>query len=446
MTRRYRKQWRRPSPASPFTAGWLVAILVMPALFDTNPFAQSSGGDFVITGVRLFDGEQVLTDRTVVVRHGLIHTISVAIPRHAESLVRIDGKGATLLPGLMDAHTHTTTPTQLKEALRFGVTTVLDMWTPTGEAALRKAALERDDVADFRSTGLLATAPGGHGTEYGVKFPTVAGPADAESFVEARKLSGADYLKIVLNGVRARQQGTPTLDRATVLALVAAAHARSLRVVAHIESADDARLAVESGVDGLAHVWRDRGVAPDLSGLLAERGVFVVATLAVPDGFVEGAGARLASDGRLRPFLSPEAITRFSSPQYPPGRAESIKAAAPRLRRVTIEAVADLAAAGVKLLAGTDGSDIANLPTAHGVSVQRELELLVEAGMRPSDALAAATKNVAEAFGLNDRGRIVSGRRADLLLVRGDPTADITATRDILRIWKAGVEFDRRLH
>lgn len=423
----------------------IVATLLMSALFDTEPFAQSSRGQFVITDVRVFDGEQVLADRTVVVRKGLIDTISATVPRDAESHARIDGEGATLLPGLMDAHTHTTTPTQLKEALRFGVTTVFDMWTPTGETVLRKAALDRDDVADFRSTGLLATAPGGHGTEYGVKFPTVSSPADAESFVEARKSSGADYLKIVLNGVRAQQQGTPILDRATVLALVTAAHARSLRVVAHIESADDARLAVESGVDGLAHVWRDRGAAPDLSRLLAQRAVFVIATLAVPDGFVEGAGARLVSDGRLRPFLPPESIARFSSPQYPPGRAEIIKVSAPRLRRVTIEAVADLAAAGVKLLAGTDGSDIANLPTAHGVSVHRELELLVEAGMRPADALAAATKNIAEAFGLDDRGRIVSGRRADLLLVRGDPTSDITATRHILRIWKAGIEFDRRL-
>jgi hypothetical protein len=71
------------------------------------------------------------------------------------------------------------------------------------------------------------------------------------------------------------------------------------------------------------------------------------------------------------------------------------------------------------------------------------MELLVEAGLTPPEALAAATSVPARAFGLEDRGRIAKGRRADLLLVRGDPTADITATRDIVAVWKQGVEADR---
>ena len=77
--------------------------------------------------------------------------------------------------------------------------------------------------------------------------------------------------------------------------------------------------------------------------------------------------------------------------------------------------------------------------------MHRELELLVKSGLTPSEALAAATAKIADAFRLRDRGRIVPGQRADLLLVRGDPTVDITATRDILRVWRSGVEFDRQL-
>lgn len=96
--------------------------------------------------------------------------------------------------------------------------------------------------------------------------------------------------------------------------------------------------------------------------------------------------------------------------------------------------------AGAVLLAGTDTP---NATGVHGASLHRELELLVQSGLTPTQALTAATESTADVFRLNDRGRIVPGRRADLLLVRGDPTRDITATRDIVHVWRSGVEFDR---
>ena len=91
------------------------------------------------------------------------------------------------------------------------------------------------------------------------------------------------------------------------------------------------------------------------------------------------------------------------------------------------------------------GTDVSAGTTYHGASVHRELELLVQAGLEPIAALAAATSNIARAFGLDDRGMIAPGKRADLLLVRGDPTQDITATRDIIDVWRGGVRFDRPL-
>jgi hypothetical protein len=99
-----------------------------------------------------------------------------------------------------------------------------------------------------------------------------------------------------------------------------------------------------------------------------------------------------------------------------------------------------LHAAGVRVLAG---SDVPNPGTVHDVSVHRELELLVDAGLPPLDALAAATSAPAEAFKLADRGRIAPGKRADLVLVDGDPTKDIKATRAIAAVWIAGRKFDR---
>src|SRR6185295_16812816 len=102
------------------------------------------------------------------------------------------------------------------------------------------------------------------------------------------------------------------------------------------------------------------------------------------------------------------------------------------------ENVRILHAAGVPILAGSD------VP-AHGLALHRELELLVQAGLDPVDALVAATSAPAAAFRLADRGRIAPGLRADLLLVQGDPTANIKNTRKIQRIWKAGVEVEREL-
>jgi imidazolonepropionase-like amidohydrolase len=100
-----------------------------------------------------------------------------------------------------------------------------------------------------------------------------------------------------------------------------------------------------------------------------------------------------------------------------------------------------LANAGVTLLAGTDAP---NPGTVYGESLHRELELLVKCGLSPAQALSAATAEPARVFDLADRGRIAPGKRADLLLVTGDPLTDITATRAIERIWRAGIPCDRR--
>ena len=89
------------------------------------------------------------------------------------------------------------------------------------------------------------------------------------------------------------------------------------------------------------------------------------------------------------------------------------------------------------------GTDAPNPDTSYGVSLHQELLLLTECGLSAEEALRAATSGPAREFGLIDRGRIENGRRADLLLVKGDPTKDIRATRDIVGVWKAGIPIDR---
>jgi imidazolonepropionase-like amidohydrolase len=389
---------------------------------------------FAITNIQLFDGHNFYQNKSVIVIDGQIAAITDNTAAWPDIRL-VEGQGGTLLPGLIDAHAHTKSVEQLTEALRFGVTTVLDMTTPPAVmATLKHAAASRNDVAGFRSAGYLATVPGGHGTQYGGNVPTVSTAAEAAAFIEARVNEGSDYLKIIVSGARSKT-GTPTLDGATIKALVEAAHARDLVAMAHIETLADVHTVAEAGIDGLAHIWRDQGANKEVSRMLAEQDIFVISTLAVFDGFVDTAGgSSLIADPRLRPFLSDFALEELATRTYGPKYQDIDR---------FIAAVAGLVDADVTLLTG---SDVRNGTTSYGVSVHRELELLVQAGLSPQQALTAATANVADAFGLEDRGIVAAGRRADLLLVRGDPGKDITASRDIVTIWRNGVAFDRSVH
>jgi imidazolonepropionase-like amidohydrolase len=427
----------------------LIAVVVAAIAGRAQPRAQAPRGTgFLLTNARVFDGERVHEDTQVAIEGGIIRAVGRDLTMW-HHLPVIAGSGGTLIPGLIDAHAHVRSIEDLEEALRLGVTTVLDMAasgvTPLELSTIRSTAASRMDVADIRSAGFAATAPGGHGTQSYIatvgEVPTVPSVALADPFVAARRNEGSDYLKIALNGVRTADAGMPNLDAARVKALVDAAHSRGMLAVAHVETIGDVEIALASGIDGLAHVWRRGGFNLDISRRVAAQRVFVIATLAIPDGFLPEGRATLPGDPRLQPFLSSRAKEQLSR-SFSPRTVGAGTAALRASLDAHVAAVRSLHETGAQLLVGTDSSR--NNPARYGVSVHRELELLTGAGLSPIEALSAATMNIANAFRLTDRGRIVAGRKADLLLVRGNPTSDITATRDILRVWKSGVEFDRQ--
>jgi imidazolonepropionase-like amidohydrolase len=160
--------------------------------------------------------------------------------------------------------------------------------------------------------------------------------------------------------------------------------------------------------------------------------MFVIPTLTVLRSVCGlGPGRNIIEDPRLGKYLLPEDVTLLQ---------KDISKADARDCERPIEAVAKLATHGVPLLAGSDQH---NPGTTPGASLHGELEFLVEAGLEPVQALRAATSATAKAFRLTDRGGIAPGLRADLLLVQGNPTVDIKATRNIVAVWKDGVEFNR---
>jgi imidazolonepropionase-like amidohydrolase len=411
-------------------AGLLIAQTSAP---PSTPAASAKS--FVIRNARVFDGEKLLPAADVSIENGLISAVGKNLKVAAGSK-EIDASGDTLLPGFIDSHTHPWAEA-LDQALLFGVTTELSMFSDPklgADVRKREAAGQNLTAADLRSSGTLVTAPKGHGTEYGIDIPTLASAANAQSFVDARIAEGSDYIKIIYDDGSAYGIKIPTLTKEELAAVIAAAHNRKKMAVVHIGSQAGARDAIEAGADGLAHIFEDE--APDASfvELVKKHHAFVIATLSVNESVSgKASGESLVSDPRLSPYIDAQSAGNLKK-SFPVRSVSKVNFAN------ALAAVRALRAAGVPLLAGTDAP---NPGTAHGASIHRELELLVQAGLTPTEALRSATSVPAKSFGLNDRGRIAPGLRADLLLVKGDPTQDIFATRDIVSIWKTGVETDR---
>ncbi len=392
--------------------------------------------NFAIVGVKIFDGEAFRPEQDVWIEGGRIRRVGEGLDL-PEDLPRVDGRGRTLVPGLIDGHVHTW-GSALNDALRFGVTTVLDQFSdPVLVAAKRpaRAELARGDEADLFSAGMLATVAGGHGTQYGVPVEPVGSPDDAPAWVRARKAEGSDWIKIVWEDGSTVGMDLPALGRDSIGALITAAHAEGLPAVVHVSTLEHALDAVALGADGLVHVWGDVPVDETRAARIAEAGVFVVPTLSVRaamggdtmDGELLAAAGGVPVSSMQRQSLA----ARFSG-----GDAERVSDGGD----VAIENVRRLHAAGVRLIGGTDAP---NPGTAAGLSMHGELRLLQRAGLSSAEALAAATSTPAAIFGIGDRGRIDEGRIADLVLVAGDLEQDLSLSTRIVAIWKDGYRVER---
>ncbi len=389
---------------------------------------EPSPDTLAITDVRVFDGHRVTDADTVLVSHGRITAVGRGLAAPEGATVH-RGRGGTLLPGLIDAHVHVY-GNRRRDAARFGVTSLVDMFCDV--RLLPGFRKDRDDLgvtqrADVWSAGNLVTVPGGHGTEYAIKPPTVRTGTDLDAFVADRLAEGSDFIKLIL------EEGTPkrplpTLSAEQVTGLTAAAHRRGAKVAVHVHSVRSAGIAVAAGADFLAHAPDDAPLPDTLIARMKAAGTAVITTLAVTAAIdcAGGTARTLRADPRIDRWLG--AWQRDELDQHVTGCAQGA------LDHATAN-VAALHRAGVPVLAGTDA---ANPGTTGGASLHAELALLTAAGLRPVEALTAATSRPAALFGIPERGTIRRGDRADLLLVRGDPTTDVTASRDVDAIWKNG--------
>ncbi len=366
-----------------------------------------------------------------------------ALPAGAE--VR-DVSGKWIVPGLIDAHVHAESDEDLARMLRWGVTTVRLMAEDARSArALADRSSKSDAIPDVFPAAPIFTAPGGwwdQGEPPDTSLDRTPGdPEAAGRAVKTAKELGAREIKLMLDDMGWCRDPAPRLPRmapAVADAILSRAAALGMRSSVHAPNLADARAAVAGGATLLAHGVLDRFDEATIARMKS-RPVYYVPTM---DIFEFLADTRTFVDGVLgdpvvtRPGgLPAETVTRYRSKEYSDGyrrrypNFENVRRKLPVLR----ENLRRLHAAGVPVALGTD------MWAFPGLGASIELDLFVKAGLSPLEALRAATQTSARSLAIGeDRGTLEPGKRADFLVLSGDPLADVLNVRKIVDVYKRG--------
>ena len=385
--------------------------------------AQAAESVTVFEGARLItgDGSSPIDNATFIVEGTRFTAVGpagdVSVPDGAE---RIDLAGMTVIPALIDTHTHLSRERDaLVEDLRrrayFGVGAALSLGQDTGEAPFEVRDEPIAGAALFRTAGrgITMPEPGRSDIPYWIT-------SEEEGRAAVRELAeqSVDIVKIWVDD---RNGAYDKLPPELYEPVIDEAHRHDLRVTAHIFDLEDAKGLLRAGVDAFAHGIRDTEVDDEVVELFEERPeVVVVPNLADPG---------VATDlSWLRGHIPEEQLRDLQAAATERPQAQAAFAIQARnLRRLSEE--------GVRIALGTDGN------TPWGAHL--EMADMVTAGMSPADVIVAATRNSAELLGLDEAGTIEAGKSADFVVLEADPLEDITNTRRIADVYLRGAVIDR---
>ncbi|MGB9867912.1 MAG: amidohydrolase family protein [Bacillota bacterium] len=342
----------------------------------------------------------------------------------------IDARGKTVMPGLINAHTHICmgarpdpmaavrdgtlmmayrAAANAQRTISNGITTIRDLGAPDGVDLALKRAIEEGTLKGPRMlvAGKSICMTGGHGFYMGCE---VDGADEARKAARQQLKAGVDVIKVMATGgvlTPGVEPGSPQLTVEELRAAIEEAHKAGRRTATHAQGTTGIANAIEAGVDSVEH-----GIFLNekLVELMAEKGIFYVPTLAAPYYILKGG---LAAG-------IPEFAVRKTERVWDYHRASF---------QLALKS-------GVRIGVGTDAGTPLN---PHG-TITVELELMVECGMRVADALAAATLVNAQCLGIDDRlGSIEAGKLADIIVVGGNPLEDLKALDRVVTVIKDGI-------
>jgi imidazolonepropionase-like amidohydrolase len=402
--------------------GTLLALALCVVAWSVT--AQAQGGVMAFEGARLItgDGSAPIDNATFIVANGRFtqvgRTGQVQVPAGA---MRVNLAGKTVMPGIVDAHTHLSQPrpeliNDLERRAYYGVAAALSLGQDIGDAPYQIRNEMLPNAAQFRTAGrgITMPEPGRTTAPYWVTTE-----ADARKAVQENAAKKVTIIKIWVDDRNGTvKKLTPDLYRA----IIDEAHKNKLRVTAHIFNAEDVKGLLRAGLDAFAHGARDRDLDEEAVMLFREhRNVVVVPNL--PDRGVATDMSWLSESVPADEFKKIQAAASTNRPE------------AQQLHGIQARNLARLNAAGVKIALGTDG----NTPYAPHL----EMEDMVLAGMTPAQVIVAATKNGAELLLLNDSGTVASGKSADFIVLDANPLDDIKNTRKISAVYLRGAAVDR---
>jgi imidazolonepropionase-like amidohydrolase len=412
--------------------------------------ASLSAQDLVLTNARIVDpSTQTITEGSLWIQGGRIVARGATPPADVTAR-RIDVQGKWVIPGLVDLHTHSFgsvappritdgggTQATAQRVLRAGVTAFLDLF---GEESYLFRLRDRQRAGEIGGAEIFAagpcfTATRGHCSEYGVKTRLIDSPADVERELADLLPKRPDVIKVVYDHFDYGPRTLPTIDRATLAALLSGAKAAGLRTIVHVGTWQDVRDAVEAGASAVTHVPDDGIVPDDVPALMRAAGVYHIPTLVVHSDLSELFDRRELVSAPLAVALASDtlrAVYRRGLDSLEPGVRHAVEYQRSRKARA-IESVRRLSAAGVPMLTGTDGG---NWGVIQGYSVHRELTRLVEAGLTPWQALAGSTSLAGEflrrTFGVRP------GDDANLVVLDANPIDDIANSQRIAMVVMRG--------
>ena len=442
-------------------------LALLPAIFLVLVSCQSvqqpepNSNITVIAGATVIDGvaDTPIEDAILVIEGDTIRNLgrrgSFDIPADA---VTINAAGKTIMPALVNLHSHIGMAEGMERGWdnynRERILRDANIYLYYGVMHSLSLGIDRDPMIAFQSDQRAGRVGGARVYSAGVGFAAKDGwrpqgvvdinrpttPEEARALVRQEAAKPVDVIKIWVDDGRGE---LPKITPELYGTIIDEAHKHNLKVLAHIYYLEDAKELIRRGIDALAHTVRSEEVDEEFLQLAREAGVTQLSTLIGPFAniaYLEG--PTFLDEPGLSLLFPASVLETLRSKEYQQRLAENQDARSRRRSyEIQMKNVAKVAAAGIPIAVATDSSGAGRF---QGLWEHLEMELLVNAGLTPIEAIRAATVNGAKFLGVEDRyGTLAPGKVADFIVLNANPLDDITSSRQIDAVWINGNPVDR---